>query len=78
MLLGGAAVAWPLPMCAQEAGKFYPLAYLVLAGGQDVVIVAGVFAAFTSAHGGRPESTRIGRDRRFGSKVLPMRGARLG
>ena len=38
-LLGGAAVAWPLPLRAQEAGKSYRVAYLTLAGGQDAVIV---------------------------------------
>src|SRR6202049_1964607 len=38
-LLGGAAVAWPLPPRAQEAGKSYRVAYLTLAGGQDAVIV---------------------------------------
>src|SRR6476469_1637022 len=37
--LGGAAVAWPLPLRAQEAGKSYRVAYLTLAGGQDAVIV---------------------------------------
>jgi hypothetical protein len=38
-LFGGAAVTWPLPLCAQEAGKSYRVAYLTLAGGQDAVIV---------------------------------------
>jgi putative tryptophan/tyrosine transport system substrate-binding protein len=38
-LLGGAAVTWPLPLRAQEAGKSYRVAYLTLAGGQDAVIV---------------------------------------
>jgi putative ABC transport system substrate-binding protein len=38
-LVGGAAVTWPLPLRAQEAGKFYRVAYLTLAGGQDAVIV---------------------------------------
>src|SRR6202045_2800378 len=38
-LLGGAAVAWPLPLRAQEAGKSYRVAYLTLAGGQDAVLV---------------------------------------
>jgi putative tryptophan/tyrosine transport system substrate-binding protein len=38
-LLGGAAVAWPLPLRAQEAGKSYRVAYLALVGGQDAVIV---------------------------------------
>jgi putative ABC transport system substrate-binding protein len=37
--LGGAAVAWPVPLRAQEAGKSYRVAYLTLAGGQDAVIV---------------------------------------
>ena len=37
--LGGAAVAWPVPLGAQEAGKSYRVAYLTLAGGQDAVIV---------------------------------------
>ena len=38
-LLAGAAVAWPMPLRAQEAGKSYRVAYLTLAGGQDAVIV---------------------------------------
>src|ERR1017187_4252858 len=38
-LLGSAAVTWPLPLRAQEAGKSYRVAYLTLAGGQDAVIV---------------------------------------
>ena len=38
-LLSGAAVAWSLPLRAQEAGKSYRVAYLTLAGGQDAVIV---------------------------------------
>src|SRR4029077_13655506 len=38
-LLGGAAVAWPMPLRAQEAGKSYRVAYLALVGGQDAVIV---------------------------------------
>src|SRR6476646_7882117 len=38
-LLAGAAVAWPMPLRAQEAGRSYRVAYLTLAGGQDAVIV---------------------------------------
>ena len=38
-LLAGAAVAWPMPLRAQEVGKSYRVAYLTLAGGQDAVIV---------------------------------------
>ena len=38
-LLAGVAVAWPMPLRAQEAGKSYRVAYLTLAGGQDAVIV---------------------------------------
>ena len=36
---GGWAVVWPMTLRAQQASKFYRLAYLALAGDLDAVIV---------------------------------------